>query len=81
MLYYRLYFLHPRSGHILRFAEFEAPDDEAAVALAAEQEGGQPLELWCRQRKVRRFESVAGRRQGAEKPAPSTPGRGSAVGC
>lgn len=65
MLYYRLYFLHPHSGHIIRFAEFDAPDDEAAIALAAEQEGDQPLELWCRQRKVKRFESQAGQRQRA----------------
>jgi hypothetical protein len=56
VLYYRLYFIHPGNGRILRFAEFEAPDDAAAVALAAEHEGGQPLELWCRHRKVKRFE-------------------------
>jgi hypothetical protein len=34
MLYFRLYFLSPRSGRIVRFAEFEAPDETAAVALA-----------------------------------------------
>lgn len=56
MRYYRLYFMNPRNGHIERFAEFEAPDDEAAEALAAEHEGVQPLELWCLHRKVRRFE-------------------------
>jgi hypothetical protein len=65
LLYYRLYFLNPRSGHIIRFAEFEAVDDEAAIALAAEQEGPQPLELWCRQRKVKRFEAEAGQRRRA----------------
>ena len=27
MPYYRLYFMDPRSGHIDRFAEFQAPDD------------------------------------------------------
>ena len=59
MPYYRLYFMNPRNGHIERFAEFEAPDHEAAAALAAEHEGPQPLELWCRHNKVRRFEPVA----------------------
>lgn len=56
MPYYRLYFLHRFSGHIIRFAEYEAPDDASALALAAEHEGDQPLELWCRHRKVMRFE-------------------------
>jgi hypothetical protein len=75
LLYYRLYFLDPRGNHILRFAEFEAADDEAAIALAAGEEGPQPLELWCRQRKVKRFESCAGQRRRAEPAAASsTPG-------
>lgn len=59
MFYYRLYFMNARNGHIDRFAEFEAPDHEAAIALAAEHEGAQPLELWCQHTKVRRFEPVA----------------------
>jgi hypothetical protein len=57
--YYRLYFMTPQSGHIERFAEYEAPDDEAALALAAEHEGERPLELWCRHRKVRTFPAVS----------------------
>ena len=65
MSYYRLYFLHRFSGHIVRFAEFEAPDDGAALALAAEHEGDQPLELWCEHRKVKRFEEVGDRRRRA----------------
>ena len=56
MRYYRLYFMNSRNGHIERFAEFEAPTDDAAEALAAEHEGAQPLELWCLHRKVRRFD-------------------------
>jgi hypothetical protein len=56
MLYYRLYFMDRASGHILRFAEFEAPADEAAIGLAMEHEGPNPLELWCLHRKVRHFE-------------------------
>jgi hypothetical protein len=56
LLYYRLYFLSQSNGRILRFAEFEALEDEAAIALAAEHQGTGPLELWCRQRKVKRFD-------------------------
>ena len=56
MLYYRLYFMSARTGHILRFAEYEAPDDAAATALAGEQEGEHALELWCRDRRVAGFE-------------------------
>ena len=58
MSYYRLYFMHPDNGHIDRFAEFEAPDDRAAVALASEHLGENPLELWCERRKVGRIEAL-----------------------
>lgn len=58
MVYYRLYFMNRNNGHILRFAEFEAPDDDAAIALATEHEGNMPLELWCRHRKVARLEAI-----------------------
>jgi hypothetical protein len=57
MQYYRLYFMHPHTGHIERFAEFEAPDHEAALALASEHVGENPLELWCDRCKVRRIEA------------------------
>ena len=59
MSYYRLYFMDPRSGHIDRFAEFEAPDDRQASALAREHVGEYPLELWCERRKVHRIEAAA----------------------
>lgn len=59
MLYYRLYFMSSRTGHIIRFAEYEAPDDSAAMALARQQEGEQALELWCQRRKVGRLEPSA----------------------
>jgi hypothetical protein len=52
---YRLYFMDPDSGHIERFAEFEAPDDQSAIALAGEHIGRNPLELWCERRKVGRI--------------------------
>lgn len=57
MLYYRLYFMHPHSGHIERFAEYEAPDDAAALGLASEHIGEAPLELWCEHRKVKRIDA------------------------
>lgn len=60
MLYYRLYFINPENDAIERFADFEAPDDAAALKLAHEHAGEQPLELWCRQRKVERLEPLAG---------------------
>lgn len=56
MLYFRLYFISSRTGHIMRFAEYEAPDDEAALALASEHQGAHALELWCGRRKVARME-------------------------
>ena len=59
MLYFRLYFFSPRSGHIVRFAEFEAPDETAAVALAESNPDGRPMELWCRHRKVATFDGAA----------------------
>ncbi len=60
MSYYRLYFISPGNGHILRFAEFEAPDDEAALSLSREHEGEMPLELWSKRRKIARIEPVDG---------------------
>ena len=58
MAYYRLYFLSGFSGHIERFEEFDAVDDEAAVAQANTKQGALPLELWCSHRKVVRIDSI-----------------------
>ena len=55
---YRLYFMDPRTGHIIRFVEQEAADDQSALALAREQEGAHPLELWTGHRKVGRIEAA-----------------------
>lgn len=57
MSYYRLYTMNRSSGHIESFDEIEAVNDAEAVQLAGRQVGPQPLELWCRNRKVRRFEA------------------------
>lgn len=55
---YRLYFMDLRSGHIIRFDEYQATDDEAALALAQEKEGANPLEIWSDHRKVARIEAA-----------------------
>ena len=56
MLYYRLYFFDCFSGHIDHFREFEAPNDAAAMALAEGWRDGRPMELWNRERRLRRWE-------------------------
>ena len=69
MSYYRLYFMSRASGHIERFEEIEAADDVAAVRVAREQAGRQPLELWCHGRKVKRFEAAVMAAAGQYQPA------------
>jgi hypothetical protein len=60
MLYYRLYFMDRYSGHIDHFREFEAADDGAAHALAEQwRNGGTPMELWNRHRKLKHWDETA----------------------
>jgi hypothetical protein len=54
---YRLYFIDRFSGHIETSREFHAEDDAAAIAAASHLRNGQPMELWSRDRKVRRWEA------------------------
>jgi hypothetical protein len=56
MNYYRLYFMHRFSGHIDHFREFEAENDERAIAVAEGWREDQPMELWNRERKLQRWE-------------------------
>ena len=58
MLYYRLYYFDRFSGHIDHFREFEAEDDAAAVVIAEGWSGGRPMELWNRERRLKRWESA-----------------------
>ena len=51
--YYRLYFMNRSSGHIDQFREFEAADDESAIAAAENWLDGQPMELWNQDRKLK----------------------------
>jgi hypothetical protein len=56
MVYYRLYFLDRFSGHIDHFREFEAEDDAAALVVAEGWLEGRAMELWNRQRKLKRWD-------------------------
>jgi hypothetical protein len=48
------------SGHIDHFREFEAADDGAALALAEQwRNGGTPMELWNRHRKLKHWDETA----------------------
>ena len=58
MLYYRLYFLDRYSGHIDHFREFEAARDEEALALAERWSEGTPMELWSRERLLKRWQGT-----------------------
>jgi hypothetical protein len=55
MRYYRLYFMDRFSGHIDHFREFEADDDDAALAIAEGWHVDRPMELWNRQRKLKQW--------------------------
>ena len=61
MLNYRLYFLDGSSGRIRDFREFEAEDDAAAIDDAEMGRTDDPMELWCRTRKVQHWESILAR--------------------
>ena len=56
MLYYRLYFMDRFSGHIDHYREFEAADDEGAVAIAEGWRESGPMELWNLERKLRHWD-------------------------
>jgi hypothetical protein len=56
MRYYRLYFMHRFSGHIDHFREFEAEDDDSALRIAGGWREDRPMELWNRERKLKRWE-------------------------
>jgi hypothetical protein len=56
MLYYRLYFMDRFSGHIDLCREFEADDDQTALAIAEGWRNGRAMELWNLQRKLKRWD-------------------------
>ena len=56
MPYYRLYSLHPHTGHIDWAEDFEAADDVEAVALVRDRPRKAAVELWQEGRKVLRLD-------------------------
>lgn len=58
MLYYRLYYFDGFSGHIDHFREFDAADDAAAIELAGGWDDGRPMELWNRERRLKRWDGT-----------------------
>jgi len=58
VLYYRLYYFDRFSGHIDHFREFEAEDDGAATTVAERWNDGRPMELWNRERRLKRWDSI-----------------------
>ncbi|MGQ0557990.1 MAG: hypothetical protein ACT4OE_00125 [Sphingosinicella sp.] len=62
MAYYRLYLMSPHNGHIESVEEFEAHDDEAAIARLEGRSIERPAELWASNRKVRRYDAGAEQR-------------------
>lgn len=58
MQYYRLYFMHRFSAHIDHFREFEAEDDEQALAIAEGWREDARMELWNRERRLKQWEAV-----------------------
>jgi hypothetical protein len=59
MLYYRLYYFDGPTGHIDHFREFEALDDDAAIELAGRWSNGGAMELWNRERRLKRWDGPA----------------------
>jgi len=55
---YRLYFMDRFSGHIDHRREFLADSDAAAIAIADGWHAGGPMELWCGDHKLHRWEAV-----------------------
>jgi hypothetical protein len=58
MLYYRLYYFDRFSGHIDHFREFDAEDDAAAIGFAESWADGSPMELWSRERRLKRWDTI-----------------------
>ena len=59
MLYYRLYYFDRFSGHIDHFREFEAEDDASAIVVAERWSDGHAMELWNRERRLKRWDVLA----------------------
>lgn len=56
MVYYRLYFMNRFSGHIDQYREFEAVNDDDALAIAESWREHRPMELWNLERKLKHWD-------------------------
>jgi hypothetical protein len=59
MAFYRIYQLRGPKNEVESFDEFEADNDESALARAEEHRGLNAMELWSGHRKVQRWEAIA----------------------
>jgi len=55
--FYRLYYLDGYSGHIMRVREFDAENDQAAIAYGDEVRSLSPMELWDCDRKIKQWDA------------------------
>ena len=55
MPHYHLFFVSSEDYRTIESAVFEAPDNDAALALIAEGDFAHPLELWSGYDRVKRF--------------------------
>jgi hypothetical protein len=55
MAYYRLYLMDGFSGHVTGLVERDAASDREALKGAVEHRATGPMEIWCLNRKVRRW--------------------------
>ena len=53
---YNVYAAYGEGGRLLRIYSFQKPDDVTAESFVLERLTDEPVELWCRSRKVARFE-------------------------
>jgi hypothetical protein len=52
---YHLFYVPAEFARTIESAIFQAPDDEAAIALVLEGEFSRPLELWSGYDRIKRF--------------------------
>lgn len=58
MTFYRIYHLRGPRNEVENFHEFDAEDDNAAIAVAETMRRPNAMELWSDHRKVRRWENL-----------------------
>ena len=64
MAYYRLYHLHGPNYEVESFHEFDAENDDAAIAMGETWRAINPMELWQGHRKVHWWDGLAQERVG-----------------